>query len=421
MKNSHYRILMFAPAFAPFGNPEAIVNSKLALAFLNAGWEINIITRNLAAESHYKYGLDWEEPWLPLESITHEVKCEVNGKKGLLVETMLDVFRTGHPIVGCRWGAHALDLGLRLHKKKPYDVVLSRSQPDSGHLPALSLARITKLPWIANWNDAFRDKNPPPAGKGLNANLGFFHERFLNEVAQKTNWLTFPSDRMRRYICKYLGNGALEKSSSIPHVIMNPHGIRPKRKNEIFTICYAGNLYPDRNPEVFLRGVKDFLRAEGLRTKFKLLIIGLENVGLRRLIESLGLESNIESKGPLNYRETLDCCEKSDVLLVIEAPYEEGIYLPSKFVDYVQTGRPILAVSPLNGTLHDIISMHGGGVAVDSRSLEEITNAFNELYSHWENNTLDAAYGSDRLYHFFSPATVIESYENIFERIGVFT
>jgi glycosyltransferase involved in cell wall biosynthesis len=414
-----YRIIMFSPIFAPFSNPEAIVNNKVVLTFLNAGWEVDVISRKQPKTLGYDYGSTWEEPWLALRSITHEACCEANGKMNVLVETMRDVLRTGHPIVGCRWAAHALDLALKLHKKKPYHVILSRSLPDSGHLPALSLARITKLPWIANWNDAFGDKNPPPVGKGVHANLGFFHERFLNMVAQKANWLTFPSDRMGRYICKYLRNGAMEKSSTIPHVIMDPRGIRPKKKNEIFAICYAGNLYPGRNPEVFLRGMKEFLRCQGLGTKFKLLIIGLENVGLSRLIESFGLESNIELKGPLSYMETLDHCEKSDVLLVIEAPYEEGIYLPSKFVDYVQTDRPILAVSPKNGTLHDIIDGYGGGIAVDCRSMRAITGALNELYLHWEQCSLDDVYSSGRLHHLFSPNTVIDSYENIFRCIGV--
>jgi len=414
-----YRIIMFSPIFAPFANPEAIVNNKLVLTFLDAGWEVDVISRRQPKTLGYDYGSTWDEPWLPLKRITHEASREVNGRMNLLVETMRDVFHTGHPIVGCRWAAHALDLALKLHNKKPYHVILSRSLPDSGHLPALSLAKKTKLPWIANWNDAFGDKNPPPVGKGVNANLSVFHERFLNEVTRKANWLTFPSDRMRRYICKYLGDGASEKSSTVPHVVMKPHGGRPKKKNESFTICHAGNLYPGRNPEMFLRGMKEFLRGEGLRTKFKLLIIGLENLGLKKLIEGFGLESNAQFKGPLSYTETLNYCEESDLLLALEAAYEEGIYLPSKFVDYVQTGRPILALSPHNGTLQDIISAHGGGIAVDCLSSKAITDALSEFYTHWETNTIDEVYGSARLYDLFSPQAIIGCYESIFKRIGV--
>jgi glycosyltransferase involved in cell wall biosynthesis len=408
---------MFAPAFAPLANPEAIVNSKLALAFLDAGWEIDIISRRLYGMSNYDYGSKWVDPWLPLKDFTHEISYEIGGKIRRLAETGWSGFRMGHPIEGCRWAAHAFKLALKLHKQQPYQIILSRSIPDVGHLPAMVFAKQTCEPWIANWNDAFGDKNPPPAGKGVNAGLGFFHERFLNEVARKANWLTFPSDRMRRYICKYLGNGTSEKSSTVPHVVMNPHRIRPKMENETFTICYAGNLYPGRNPEVFLRGVKEFLRAEGLRIKFKLLIIGLENLGLRKLVESSGLESFTEFKGPLSYMETLDYCEKSDVLLVIEASYEEGIYLPSKFVDYVQTGRPILAVSPQEGTLNDILSQYGGGIAVDCEKPEKVMEALIVLYSHWGANTLEEVYSSKRFFDFFSPSKVVSMYMDIFGKL----
>jgi glycosyltransferase involved in cell wall biosynthesis len=418
-KRAKYRTLMFAPAFAPFANPEAIVNSKLALAMLNEGWETDVISRKLADISDYDYGTAWNEPWIPLKEHTYEISYDLGNRVRRVTEWLLSSIRIGHPIEGCRWATHALDLAFRLHKQNHYDIILSRSLPDFGHLPALAFSKKTGLPWIANWNDAFGDKNPPPVGKGANANLGLFHGRFLKEVAKKTSWVTFPSERMRRHICKYLGNGTSEKSSTIPHVALKSFKKPRREKKDSFTVCYAGNLYPGRNPESFFCGVIDFLKANRLPTKFKLFMVGLENLELRRLVESFGLESYAEFKGPLSYMDTLNCCDDCDVLLVIEAPYEEGIYLPSKFVDYVQTGRPILAVSPPNGTLRDIISMHGGGVAADCKSSEEICNALNELYFHWEQNTLDNVYGSDRLYHLFSAETIINSYEGILKNMGI--
>lgn len=210
-QRSHYRILMFAPVFAPFANPEAIVNSKLALAFLDAGWKIDIIIRRLDVVSNYDYGSEWSEPWRPLKNAVHEPTYEIGGGIRRLIEALRDSFHMRHPIIGCRWAAHALDLAIRLHKQNHYQIILSRSLPDFGHLPALAFFKKTGLPWVANWNDAFGAKNPPPAGKGVHANIGFFHERFLREVARNATWHTFPSDRMRLYICKYLGNGAAEK------------------------------------------------------------------------------------------------------------------------------------------------------------------------------------------------------------------
>jgi glycosyltransferase involved in cell wall biosynthesis len=406
---------MFAPAFAPFTNPEAIVNSKLALAFLEAGWHIDVISRSLRDILAYNFGADWIEPWLPLKNHTYEITYEVGGKLNRFTDILASAFAVKYPIEGCRWAHRAYNLALKLHQEKKYQAILSRSSPDTGHLPGLAMAKVTNLPWITNWNDPSGDKHLPPLGKGMDAKLGFFEERFLDEVAQRACWLTFPSDRMRYYICGQLGNGVLEKSSTIPHIAMKFPQKENKKRGELFSICYTGNLYSGRNPETFLQGVVEFLKVKKAQKRFKLTIIGFENVGIKKLAETYGLQSNVELKGPLTYKDTLYSCAESEVLLVIEAPYEDGIYLPSKFVDYVQTGRPILAVSPINGTLHDIISVHGGGIAANCLSSKAIANALCELYSRWEVNSLDTDYSSDRLDYLFSPERIIESYEEIFK------
>lgn len=417
---------MFAPVFAPFANPEAIVNSKLALAFLNTGWEIDVISRNLAEESSYNYGSGWIEPWLPLRNVTYVVEYPVGGRLRQLAGAFWSGIRMKHIIEGCRWAAHAFDLALRLHRKKPYQIILSRSLPDAGHLPALKMAKITKLPWIGNWNDAWigcrnnasGDKNSLPPEKEEHAGLGFFHDRFLAEVAKKANWHTFPSERMQQHICQYLKNGCEEKSAAIPHVALKPlYDTNRLKSNKLFTMCYAGYLYSGREPNTFFRAVVEFINSKGVHAKFRLIIVGLENIGLRKLIQEYGLESNVQVTGPISYMETLEICHSSDVLLVIEAPYTEGIYLPSKFVDYVQACRPIMAISPRNGTMNDILSTYGGGIAVDCTSEEEIAKGLRNLYDQWEKGTLDKKFSSERLYKLFSPEKIINSYRKIFEKL----
>jgi hypothetical protein len=47
---------------------------------------------------------------------------------------------------------------------------------------------------------------------------------------------------------------------------------------------------------------------------------------------------------------------EADVLLLIEnAEDREGVYLPSKFVDYLWAGRPVIALTPRNGTISDYL------------------------------------------------------------------
>jgi len=409
-----YRILMFAPAFAPFANPEAIVNNKLVFALKSAGWHVDVITRSDNELTDYNYGSGWEECWVSLRASTHAVTYRQTGKIGKIIDTVRGALKTGYLGIGCRWAAHAANLALRMHQEKGYDLIISRALPNFAHLPALLFTRLTGLPWIANWNDA---KNTPPVGKEPQARLGFFHERFLVEVAREATWHTFPSERMRRYICQYLGNGTEDRSSTIPHVLLESYQSTYRGKSSVFTLCYAGNLYAARNPSVFFQALAIFAKKKSLGTGLKINIIGLEKIGLANLIKQYGLDNIVHFTGPLGYTETLDRCRESDVLIVIEAPYEEGIYLPSKFVDYVQTGRAILAISPSTGTLRDLLSVYGGGIATDCTSIEDIVCALDKLYTEWTRGTLAEVYGSHRLYDLFSPWTVKELYKTILTKV----
>jgi hypothetical protein len=93
-------------------------------------------------------------------------------------------------------------------------------------------------------------------------------------------------------------------------------------------------------------------------SRVRLAIVGLENVGLKDLVSHYKLEESVHFEGTMGYCETLHYLGRSNVLVVLEAPYSEGAFLPSKFVDYVQTGRPVLAISPKEGTLNDLLSSY---------------------------------------------------------------
>lgn len=409
---------MFAPAFAPLANPEAIVNSKLALAFLDYGWQLEVITRNLGQEwKNYNYGSEWIEPWIRLKEITHILSYESGNKLHRLLDTAWSGLRTKHPIPGCRWAAHAVDLALKMHRQKPFDLIMTRSLPDAAHLAGLLMSRKTGLPWIANWNDPSGDKHPPPYGKGAGARLGYFYEKMLKEVSKYASWHTFPSDKMRHYISKYLNTDSTMSSSTIPHVSIKIDDDGRHKEDGVFKICYAGYLSPHRNPEIFLKGIAEFIRSNDISDSFKILFIGIDNVDAQDIASRMGLAKYLQIIGSLSYTETSAILSDSNVLLVLEAPCDEGIYLPAKFIDYVQTKRPILAVTPINSEVANIISINGGGLVANCLSAKEIALALSEMYASWKNSSIDRQYGSGRLQRLFSPETIIAIYKEIFSRI----
>jgi glycosyltransferase involved in cell wall biosynthesis len=388
---------------------------------LNEGWYIDIITRNLGEEwKTYNYGSEMIQPWLPLSNNTYIVRYEHGEKSKRVLETLISFLVIRHPVDGCRWAMHAVKIGLKLHKVNNYDLIISRSLPDAAHMAAMKFSQITGIPWIANWNDPSGDKHPIPYGKGPYGALSYFYSRMLKAVAKNASWHTLPSERMRQYISIYLGDNIRKKSSVIPHVAIKYFN-QPltSRDRNIFTITHAGYISKERNPELLFQAIKLLVDQYKIYNKIKLKFIGIDYIGLNKLFLQYGLNNIAECYPPMNYLETQKILIDSDVLLILEAPSEEGIYLPAKFVDYVQTGRPILAITPKHSTLKDIISQNGGGLAVDCLSVEEILSALQKFFRYWEDRALENRYSSVNLYHIFSHETIITAYEDIFIRLGI--
>jgi len=406
---------LFAPACAPFANPEAIVNGKLTLSFLAVGYDVQIIGRNLAGESTYDFGSRWEEPWLPLKNRTHLVQYQKGTYLTNLGDSLASAVRMGHPIDGFRWASHALELALELHKRDPFDIVLSRSGPDAAHLSALHFVRKTGKPWLANWNDPCSARMPPPYSIDKGGIIGLRWRRFYQSVGRRANFHTFPSARLRRYISEYVPNVTDGNSRVVPHVALETDFQEQAVEKDTIVFCHAGRLDRVRDPIPFIEGLFRYRSKLNNRCKFKVKLIGLIDPAIQLMINRYSDCLDIQYVEPQDYLTTLNLIASSDVAVIIEAPCDEGIFLPSKMVDYVQTGRPILAVSPLNGTLNDLIGRFGGGIAADCRQLESIEQAIGNLSDAWRNGTLESEYSSAKLKHIFSPTKIIEQYKELFQ------
>lgn len=79
------------------------------------------------------------------------------------------------------------------------------------------------------------------------------------------------------------------------------------------------------------------------------------------------------------YNEALNYICAADILLLIEAPMKEGIFLPSKVADILGYHKPIFAISPQKGVMKDLISQYGGGIVVDCLSLSSIERGLEQL------------------------------------------
>lgn len=417
---SNPRILMIAPVCFPPNNPEAFVNSNLAATFIAAGWHVTILTQSSKKDAWYPND---PEAWGDLsQSVVTYNETEYTHFNRLFA--LLKIFvKCGHFVRGvslCALPAIIKAFSI-IAKEKRFDVILSRALPEEAHLSALIIAKKAGIPWIANWNDPVPGEKFPepfPGGRGKHASLGFWKDRFYRGVANRADWHTFPSERLRRYITDYLPKGIYEKSSVVPHIVLDKSA-RSFRKGREFTLMHAGSLQPPRSPDAFFKGVRLFRERNRLLLGFSVVFIVDRPDIVRNAAKSHGVEDVIRIENSRPYTEMSAVLTSADVLVIIEANMKEGIFLPSKFVDYVGTGRPILAISPKSGTIADILRTNGGGLAVDCESPDEIAVGIETLYKSWRHGVLDENYASDRLIKMFDKESVMKRYFEIFSKLGI--
>jgi glycosyltransferase involved in cell wall biosynthesis len=414
------RILMIAPVFYPYPPvwPEGMVNAKLALAMKTAGWHIDIIVAGYPHASN-RYPSD-EAGWKELVNNVHIINRE---DSRTLTHKLLDMMQgfilTGHLLRQLGWGFSVIEVANKLNLQHNYDVIISRAVPDYAHFAALLVHRKTGIPWIANWNDPTPNhKFPPPYGEGPFSPLAPDIEKWYRAICKYCFWHTFPSERMQKYMCSYLPGQIKTKSSVMPHIAMEKFSIPPVPHHG-FSICYAGSVLPPREVTVLLEGLKRFREILGNENSFYIRFLVDKPEIVAESAKTSGVEDIIKIEATVPYSQMPKALAKSDVLVIIEAPLKEGIFMPSKIVDYVQIGRPILALAPVMGTINDLFSKYGGGIAVDCKSPDAVTQALQTLYGHWKEGTLSRTYSSTSLMRLFSEKNVLRRYMDLFKRIPV--
>lgn len=415
LRNDHkYRVLMFSPAFAPFANAEAIVNSKLVLAMLEVGWEVDVISRKLAGLSSYDYGTDWVEPWLSLRGITHEISYPLGNRFTRSFDALKSAFGITYPLDGCRWALRAYKLAMKLHRKKNYDVVISRAFPQYAHIPAMRFSNKTGVPWIANWNDPWDFLRQPIVVGSLGKNIGWLNSYYSKKIAKFAKWHTFPSDKLRYVMTGYLGNDAENHSVTIPHVAVSSTYTAVGSGGE-FKICYCGKLSKFQDPSTFLVGYSRFIDSHKYDISTSFHFAGIDEVGLKSLAEKYGIADKIVVHGCLGYSEAQELARSSTILLAIDPPDTRGILLTSKIVDYVQANRPLIAVTTKGSTIDLLLQQIGGGLSADVHSPDEISSALGTLFSCWKEGNLQKQYDTSLLMSLFCSEKVLSSYASLFE------
>lgn len=375
------RLLLITVAYPPYIFSESLCNAKLALNLQDAGIHVDVISRVGMGPA---YDALWGHPWLELKENVHEVTYPLGSK----LERFVDVVRSGielgcpMPVEGLRWARRALSLAMKMHRNHPYDAVLTRSPSDIPHLVGRMMKRKTGVRWIANWNDPAFTIWPKPYEHEVSSQYARRYNKWVKSCLREATLNTFPSKQLLEHFKEMFPECFMQNAAEVvPHVQLPKrlfHEVEPE-KTHCLRMCHAGNLSVERNPVNLFRGIKQACESYGC--DIRLYIMGQYSEDIEKLAKVEGVADNVSFIPSCAYMESLKKLQEFDVLVLVEAEMEKGIYAPSKLTDYAQCNRPILVVSPRMGYARNLSQLSEDCVFVDNQNVQDIANGIIALHS----------------------------------------
>lgn len=393
------RILLVAPHSFPIKSSESICNSKVAYILAKNGYCVDVFS--CSDNSTYPSDIEYNDKLSNSNNLhiyTIEPKYIIRRDDNffrILISLVYNFWiwvTTGYFYNGISI-PYLLYKRIRKHIKQDninYDAIITRGFHTD--VVGILLTRRYGIKWIANWNDPYPNKRfPAPYGEGYDAKLPFFEERVMRDIQNYATLHTFPNDRLRDYMLKCFTRVALENTLVIPHMALSTlyNDTNSLKDDRRLKIVHCGYLKNPRNPELFIRALANVKSYDKYKDMdFVCHIVGSYEDNVGQLVESLGLNKNIELHSSLSYKESMDFISECDIALIIEAQCEEGIYLPTKVVDSIQCHLPLLCISPKDGVLHDMIKKYPIGYFADNTSIAEISKAIDICFSDYLSNSL---------------------------------
>jgi glycosyltransferase involved in cell wall biosynthesis len=398
------RVLIVSPMFPPLSEPEAICTGKFVQALMEFGSDASVIVCSNVVQ---KPRWDTSNFWTSVRTVSVDVPRQPG--------TPL-VLRCWHGLryqtTACgRWVRATVAKALELHRKNPFDLVISRSLPNEGHLAGYWVASALRIPWLASVNDPW-DISPfvsiESQRKDWTPDMNW--RIWWWRVIGRADAISFPCERLRRYCLQ----GAERQSNAVivPHIGTASPCVHNHQGE--FVIVYAGRLgineLTGRSAAALLEGAVELFRLRpASRAMTRIVFVGPEDPEAGRQIAARGLSDNVVCTGFVSYEESLEHMMKATVCVLIESDLKEGVFLPSKLCDYIVARKPVLALSPAVGTAADL-AREGGIQVVRPKDAMGAGQALVELYDAFIASRLDSYRPPEALVRRFEAKRVMQDF-----------
>lgn len=376
------RILIVAYHYPPVRGSSGIQRTlKFSTYLREHGWEPTILTVNPRA----------------YEQVANDQMGEI--PPGIAVERAFALNTAQHFSIGGRylrwmaqpdrwvsWWPAGVWRGMRLIWRNRPDVIMSTFPIATAHLIALTLQRLSGLPWVADCRDSMTEPGYPvdPLTWRTNRRL----ERAMVAHATKVVFTTpgarhmyaerYPAQPQSRWAV--IENGFDEENFRAAQNGFAPQSEEPKDR---LTLVHSGVLYPaERDPRPFfaaLRSMKSSAEIDQHNLRVVLRATGSDEL-YRQMLGEYGIADLVELAPSVDYRTALQEMMCADGLLLFQAAMCNH-QIPAKLYEYFRAGRPIIALTDPVGNTADALRGAGARDIVNIADSQDIETGLRQFLS----------------------------------------
>jgi hypothetical protein len=273
----------------------------------------------------------------------------------------------------------------RYLKDQPVDALVSTGPPHSMHLIALALKNKTGTPWLADFRDPWTNIDYYK-DLMLTKKNDARHHSLERKVLQTADTVVVVSQGMADDFHKIVSRNYKVITNGFDRLVVKQVQ-KPAKK---FSLVHIGSLVPARNPENLWKGISQLAsEVDGFSKDVEIRLIGQTDISVKNMISQYGLENKTTFESYLTHSEALKAQQEAQVLLlIINNTPNARLIVTGKLFEYLQSGRPILAVGPEDGDAAHIIAETKTGLTVGYAQLNDVKNTILDYYGRYKQGTL---------------------------------
>jgi glycosyltransferase involved in cell wall biosynthesis len=277
------------------------------------------------------------------------------------------------------WVPFAVGLGLRIAREHGVEGIVSSSPVQSCHLVAWALSKWLGCAWVADLRDPWVTNPfflyPTRLHREINTILErivITHAHYVVTVSE-----VLRDDLVARYPTLDAGKFQLIPNGFDPDDFVDSLPLSISNRDDSVRIVHSGILfYEGKDPFPFLQAVKSLAGEQGLKD-VEIHFAGVPVDKFEPVIQGMGLSRIVKLTNLVPYKKGLEHVLNADILLLISGP-GRGV-LTTKVFEYLAAFKPILALTPSEGALADLLRQANVAEIVDPDSPQAIADGLRKL------------------------------------------